>query len=133
MFCITSTNTAQPQGSAKATSLPNLKAYAKYRSKQLVTNFSHDAADESAAANALKYGKHIQEEETRWDPVTQTVIKTGNMIDSYVAGCGEAIGYTNYYFQSDTIDDVAKRLADGVRDSAGHWRYVGHSSNIYIS
>lgn len=111
------------QGSAKATSLPNLKSYAKYRSKQLVTNFAHDAADEQAAAAALKYGKYVDATEFG-DPAENSY---------WSPGCGEAIGYTNYYFQYDTIDDVSKRLADGVRNSAGHWRYVGHSSNIYIS
>ena len=111
------------QGSAKGTSLPNLKAYAKYRSKQLVTNFAHDLNDEKAAAAALKYGKYVDATEFG-DPAENSY---------WSPGCGEAIGYTNYYFQYDTIDDVAKRLADGVRNSAGHWRYVGHSSNIYIA
>lgn len=111
------------QGSAKATSLPNLKAYAKYRSKQLVSNFAHSVTDERAAATALKYGKYMSKEELE---------SFGIQGEPYYSpGCGEAISYSPHV--GETIDELAKGFADAARNSAGHWSYVGHSSNIYIA
>lgn len=99
--------------------LPNMTAYAEYRAKQLTTNFAHDTTDERNAANQLKYGKYINPSDygddsynPYWEP-----------------SCGEAIGQGYGY----TINDVAKCLADGVYNSADHWRYVGYPDNIYIS
>lgn len=105
--------------SKKASMLPNMTAYAEYRAKQLTTNFAHDTTDERNAANQLKYGKYINPSDygddsynPYWEP-----------------SCGEAIGQGYGY----TINDVAKCLADGVYNSADHWRYVGYPDNIYIS
>lgn len=111
--------------SKKASMLPNMTAYAEYRAKQLTTNFAHDPQDENAAATALKYGDKHQE--SIYDPKTNTVKYLDNYV--YRASCGEAIGQGYGY----TINDVAKFLADGVYNSADHWRYVGYPDNIYIS
>ena len=111
--------------SKKASMLPNMTAYAEYRAKQLTTNFAHDPQDENAAATALKYGDKHQE--SIYDPKTNTVKYLDNYV--YRASCGEAIGQGYGY----TINDVAKCLADGVYNSADHWRYVGYPDNIYIS
>ena len=110
--------------SKKASMLPNMTAYAEYRAKQLTTNFAHDPQDENAAATALKYGDKHQE--SIYDPKTNTVKYLDNYV--YRASCGEAIGQGYGY----TINDVAKCLADGVYNSADHWRYVGYPDNIYI-
>ena len=32
-----------------------------------------------------------------------------------------------------TADDIAKKIADGFRNSSGHWNYVGSADNSYIA
>lgn len=34
---------------------------------------------------------------------------------------------------SGTADDIAKKIADGFRNSSGHWNYVGSADNSYIA
>lgn len=48
----------------------------------------------------------------------------------YESGAREAIAKGGYV---GTIDEVAKRLADLVKNSAGHWAYVGSSEYSYIA
>lgn len=104
---------------SRAEKLPGLTKYAEYRSRQLVGNFSHDTFDERAAATALQYGTYI-------DPTLYGM--TGEPY--YVAGAREAIVKAGYV---GTIDDVAKSLADLVKNSASHWAYVGSSEYSYIA
>ena len=118
------------QGAGEANNLSGLTQVAQYRSNQLITNYNHDTADERAAATALKYGKHVVIEETRWDPVTATEIKTGNILDYYDACCGEAIGRSG---GNASVDEIAQRMAKGFKDSAKHWDYVGAARNKYLS
>ena len=47
------------QGSTQLTYLPGMTQVAKYRSKQLVTNFAHDTADMREATTYYKYGRYI--------------------------------------------------------------------------
>lgn len=102
-----------------ATKLPGLTKYAEYRSRQLISNFAHDTFDERAAATALQYGTYI-------DPPLYGM--TGEPY--YESGAREAIVKGGYV---GTIDEVAKRLADLVKNSAGHWAYVGSSEYPYIA
>ena len=102
-----------------ATKLPGLTRYAEYRSRQLISNFAHDTTDERAAATALQYGSYI-------DPPLYGM--TGEPY--YEAGAREAIAKGGYV---GTIDEVAQRLATLVRNSAGHWAYVGSSEYPYIA
>ena len=96
--------------------LPGLTKYAEYRSKQLVTNYNHDTNDERTAATDLKYGQYINPKD--WDP-------NSTEKPFYQAGCAEAIGQTKI---KGTIDEVAKALACGVRNSPAHWAYVGQDT-----
>lgn len=105
--------------SSPATKLPGLTKYAEYRSRQLISNFAHDTFDERAAATALQYGTYI-------DPTLYGM--TGEPY--YESGAREAIAKGGYV---GTIDEVAKRLADLVKNSAGHWAYVGSSEYSYIA
>lgn len=105
--------------SSPATKLPGLTKYAEYRSRQLISNFAHDTFDERAAATALQYGAYI-------DPTLYGM--TGEPY--YESGAREAIAKGGYV---GTIDEVAKRLADLVKNSAGHWAYVGSSEYSYIA
>lgn len=105
--------------SSSATKLPGLTKYAEYRSRQLISNFAHDTFDERAAATALQYGTYI-------DPPLYGM--TGEPY--YAAGAREAIAKGGYV---GTIDEIAQRLAILVKNSAGHWAYVGSSEYPYIA
>lgn len=106
------------QGSPAVTVLPGLTQYAEYRSRQLVSNFAHDTADERAAATALEYGSYI-------DPSLYGM--TGDPY--YTANAREAIAKTDY---GGTVDAVAAYLARMVRNSSSHWSYVGGAGYSYI-
>ena len=106
------------QNVSAAEPLPGLTAYARYRSRQIVSNFSHDEDDARAAATALKYGQYI-------DPAD--IGETGQPY--YRVNAREAIAKTG---RVGTVDEVAKALADLFRNSAGHWVYVGAQHNGYI-
>lgn len=107
------------EGVATATVLPGLTSYAEYRSRQLITNFAHDTADERAAATALQYGEYI-------DPPLYGM--TGDPY--YTANAREAIAKAGY---SGTVDEVAKKLANLVHSSSSHWNYVGGNEYVFIA
>lgn len=107
------------EGVAAATVLPGLTTYAEYRSRQLISNFAHDTADERAAATALQYGEYV-------DPPLYGM--TGDPY--YTANAREAIAKAGY---SGTADDVARKLANLVHSSSSHWNYVGGSEYGYIA
>lgn len=102
-----------------ATKLPGLTEYAEYRSRQLVGNFAHDTDDERAAATALCYGEYV-------DPALYGM--TGEPY--YTAGAREAIAKAGY---AGSVDEVAENLALLVKNSSGHWAYVGSSDYAYIA
>ena len=106
------------QGNGKLSQLPGLTKYAQYRSKQIITNFAHDTKDQRIAATTLKYGQYI-------DP--SDFGDTGEPY--YEVNAREAIGQ---YLSAGAIDEIAKSLADGVRNSSGHWAYVGSSQYSYV-
>jgi len=105
--------------STPATKLPGLTRYAEYRSRQLIRNFAHDTSDERAAATSLQYGTYI-------DPPLYGM--TGEPY--YESGAREAIAKAGYV---GSIDYVAERLASLVRNSAGHWAYVGSGEYPYMA
>lgn len=104
--------------SSSATYLPGLTGYAQYRSRQLISNFAHDTADQRAAATALQYGEYI-------DPTLYGA--TGDPY--YRANAREAIAKAGYV---GTIDSVAKQLASLVKNSPNHWNYIGSSEYTHI-
>ncbi len=107
------------EGTCTTVKLSGLTEYAKYRSKQLVTNFAHDTFDERAAATALKYGKYV-------DPAIHGI--TGEPY--YTANAREAIGKTDL---GSTAENIAKHFARLVFNSKGHWSYVGGNDYKYIA
>ena len=102
-----------------ATYLQDLAEYARYRSRQLISNFAHDTADQRAAATALQYGEYI-------DPS----IFGGNGQPYYRANAREAIAKAGYV---GTVDDVAYKLASLVKNSPNHWNYIGSSEYTNIA
>ena len=106
------------EGTSAAVHLPGLTEYAKYRSRQIIADFSHNTYDERAAATALSYGMYVEPS-----------LYGMNGEPYYTACAGEAIAKAGY---AGTIDYIAKSLADLVRNSSKHWVYVGASDYKYI-
>ena len=102
-----------------ATYLSGLAEYAQYRSRQLISNFAHDTADQRAAATALQYGEYV-------DPS----VFGGSGQPYYRANAREAIAKAGYI---GTIDEVAYKLALLVRNSPNHWNYIGSSEYTHIA
>lgn len=106
------------QGISAATRLSGLTGYAKYRSRQIISDFSHNTLDEREAATALSYGMYV-------DPSLY-----GMDGEPYYTACsGEAIAKAGYV---GTVDYVAKSLAALIRNSSEHWSYVGSGDYRYI-
>ena len=106
------------QGSSKATVLTGLTEVARFRAKQLVTNFSHNSIPN--ACNELKYGEFVD-----------MTLYGGTESDSYYQGYNrEAIGKGDWF---GTAEQIAKRIAKGFKNSSGHWSYVGDSQYGYMA
>ncbi len=102
-----------------ATRLEGLTRYAEYRSRQLIKRFAHNTEDERAAATALEYGEYV-------DPSLY-----GMNGEPYYTSCSrEAIAKAGYV---GTVDEIAKRIADLIKNSAKHWAYVGADEYSYIA
>ncbi len=105
------------QGDTAATVLPRLTEVARYRAKELTTNFEHRA--EQHVSTELKYGQYID------------LAPYGMPNDSYYHGYSrEAIGMGDWFGTAESMSD---RIADGFHHSNGHWSYVGSSKYPYIA
>ena len=108
------------QGDVTATVIPGLTEYCNYRCTQLKTNFAHDTADQRAAAEALQYGEYVD-----W-----SLYGIEGEENYYTANVREAIGKGNW---GGTADEIAYTIANGFRNSKGHWSYVGSSKYTYMA
>ena len=108
------------QGDVNATVIPGLTEYCKYRCTQLKTNFAHDTADQRAAAETLQYGEYVD-----W-----SLYGIEGEENYYTANVREAIGKGNW---GGTADEIAYSIANGFRNSKGHWSYVGSSKYTYMA
>ena len=108
------------QGDVTATVIPGLTEYCKYRCTQLKTNFAHDTDDQRAAAEALQYGEYVD-----W-----SLYGIESEENYYTANVREAIGKGNW---GGTADEIAYSIANGFRNSKGHWAYVGSSKYTYMA
>ena len=108
------------QGDVTATVIPGLTEYSKYRCTQLKTNFAHDTTYQRAAAEALQYGEYV-------DWLLYGIEGEENY---YTANVREAIGKGNW---GGTADEIAYSIANGFRNSKGHWSYVGSSKYTYMA
>ena len=107
------------QGDVTATVIPGLTEYCNYRCTQLKTNFAHDTTDQRAAAEALQYGEYVD-----W-----SLYGVEGEENYYTANLREAIGKGNW---GGTADEIAYSIANGFRNSKGHWSYVGSSKYTYM-
>ena len=108
------------QGDVTATVIPGLTEYCKYRCTQLKTNFAHDTTDQRAAAEALQYGEYVD-----W-----SLYGIEGEENYYTANVREAIGNGTW---GGTADEIAYSIANGFRNSKGHWSYVGSSKYTYMA
>ena len=108
------------QDDITATVIPGLTEYCKYRCTQLKTNFAHDTTDQRAAAEALQYGEYVDWSEYGIEGEE----------NYYTANVREAIGKGNW---GGTADEIAYSIANGFRNSKGHWSYVGSSKYTYMA
>jgi len=106
------------QNNTAATVLPGLTEVARYRAKELTTNFSH--TDIRDVCKELKYGEFV--DMTLYGMIAE---------DSYYQGYNrEAIGMGEWFGTAESMSD---RIADGFHHSKGHWSYVGSSKYPYIA
>lgn len=106
------------QGAGSMTVLPGLTEVARFRAEQLITNFSHYSDPD--ACTVLKYGEFID--------MTELGLDTSQ---SYYQGYdAEACAKGNW---SGSAEDIARRIADGFRNSSGHWRYLGSPEYTYMA
>ncbi len=110
----------QGQGNKALTQLSGMTKVAVLRSEQLITNFSHSVTDQRKAYAEYKYGEYVDMTDCGLDESS----------NYYTAYCGEAIAKGRW---SGNADDIAKKIADGFRNSSGHWGYVGSPDNSYIA
>lgn len=117
--------------------LTGLASLAKFRADQLTAQFSHSWTDENGnavdgadyAATALKYGKLITENETRYDFSSGKVIETGKIIERYSYGGGENCGTGSVnIFDSNAL---AKSIVEAFKSSPGHWNSLMSEDNYY--
>lgn len=106
------------QGDTTATVLPGLTEVAQYRAKQLIDNFAH--TDIREACTELKYGRYFDMTEYGMDA-------KHNYYEGYDR---EAICKGEWFGSAHMI---AKNIAEGFKNSAKHWDYVGDSKYGYIA
>ena len=105
-------------GASSMTVLSGLTEVARFRAEQLITNFSHQSDPD--ACTVLQYGEFIDMTELGLDA-------SHNYYQGYDA---EACAKGNW---SGSAEDIARRIADGFRNSSGHWRYLGSSEYTYMA
>lgn len=106
------------QGDTQTTVLTGLTNVARYRAKQLTTNFVH--ADIREVCAELKYGKYV-------DLTEYGHPESDNYYEGYNR---EAIAKGGW---GGTADEIAERIATGFKNSTNHWRYVGNSKYSYMA
>lgn len=104
--------------SSSATVLPGLGNVALYRANELIANFAH--TDGISACNALQYGEFVD-----------MTLYGMSESDSYYQGYNrEAIAKGNW---GGTADEIAQRIANGFKNSASHWKYLGSIEYSYMA
>lgn len=106
------------QGDTTATVLTGLTNVARYRANELITNFSH--TDIREACGKLKYG-------TYYDMTQYGMDAKYNYYEGYDR---EAIAKGNW---GGTADEIARKVANGFKNSTKHWDYVGDTKYSYMA
>ena len=105
-------------GASSATVLPVLTTVARYRSVQLISNFAH--ANSATVCTELQYGQFVD--------MTQYGMSES---DSYYQGYNrEALAKGNW---GGTAEEVARKIADGLKNSPNHWKYLSSAEYSYMA
>lgn len=113
------------QGSTQLSYLPGLSNVAKYRSGQLVYDFSHNETAFREATSFYKYGEYVDFAAAGMPDMTGQ-----NYYDPH---CGEAIGKgEGIGVEFITAEELGRKMAESYLNSPNHWRYVGSSEYSYI-
>lgn len=107
------------EGSGGATAVPGLTRIAEERASQLIYDFRHDDRALKDLCEKYEYGTFIDATEFGADASKSY----------YTFGGAEAIGQGT---TSRDADRMGRMIAEGFKNSAGHWRYVGDGANAYI-
>lgn len=108
----------QAQGDTSATVLSGLTQVARYRAKQLITNFAH--VSNRSVCGELKYGRYV-------DLSEYGLPESDNYYEGYDR---EAICKGDW---SGTAEQIANNIATGFKNSSQHWNYVGDSAYGYMA
>ena len=103
------------------TRLSGMSKVARERSKQITSRFDHITKDIRAAHAKYEYGEFV-------DMTVHGLPESENYYSSHT---GEAIAYCGQGWDVESADAMGKILAQQLKESSGHWSYVGSSSNVY--
>lgn len=106
------------ENATSATILTGLTQVARYRAEQLISDFSHNSNPD--ASTVLKYGEYVD----------MTELGLSESDNYYLGYDAEACAKGNF---TGTAEDIARKIADGFRNSSGHWRYVGSDEYKYMA
>ena len=107
-------------GVGTCTVLPRMTLVAEYRADQLCYNYSHSTADKREALAHYQYG--------RWVDATLAGMSASDSY--YEADTSEAICAG---FKGTDAEEMGKYIANMIRKSSSHWRYVGSAEYSYIA
>lgn len=106
------------ENATSTTILTGLTQVARYRAEQLISDFSHNSNPD--ASTALKYGEYVD--------MTELGLSESN--NYYLGYDAEACAKGNF---TGSAKDIARKIADGFKNSSGHWRYVGSDEYKYMA
>ena len=109
------------QGDTEAISLPGLTNVAQYRAVQLQDKFEHSFAASREAFAYYQYGEYV--DATEYGDDASNSYWSANAKEAIVDGSGGV---------SDA-DALGRRFAEVLRNSSGHWSYVGSSEYPFIA
>lgn len=106
---------------------PSMQRFADLRAIDITMDFSHNEDTTMATANKAKYGKLI--DEGFYDASTGKITYTGKKIYTTVGVGNEAIGFDG---TTNSIEYMAKSIAEGYYNSKSHWVYLGSNEYSYM-
>ena len=108
----------QYRGSS-CTVLSGMSSVAQYRASQLTWNYGHSTADKRAALAYYEYGRYI--DATEFGDDASNSYWEADSAEAICAG-----------FYGTDPDAMGKKIADLIKNSSGHWSYIGSSEYSYI-
>ena len=106
------------EGAPSMTMLSGLTQVARYRSNQIIYNFSH--ANSATICTELQYGEFVD--------MTQYGMSES---DSYYQGYNrEALAKGNW---GGTAEEIAQKIATGFKNSSSHWKYLSSDEYSYMA